>query len=191
MLSQALQFLLEVFLGLFVLGLLLRFYLQWLRAPVRNPLGHFLSALTDWAVVPARRFIPGLWGLDMATLVLAWITEYILMVTTYLLGGFSFGPAVGLDLVLFGLLAVMQLVKRSLYILMVAVLAQVVLSWVGTYSPITPLLNALTRPFLRVFQRRIPPVGNVDLSPLFLLVVCQLLVMALAGLQGAVARALG
>jgi YggT family protein len=191
MLSQALQFLLEVFLGLFSLALLLRFYLQWLRAPVRNPLGHFLSALTDWAVLPARRVIPGMWGLDLATLVLAWITEYILVLATYLLGGFSFGPAVGVDLVLFGLLALIQLVKRSLYILMIAVVVQVILSWVGSYSPATPLLNALTRPFLRMFQRRIPPIGNVDLSPLFLLVVCQLLVMALAALQSTVARALG
>jgi len=191
MLSDALQFLLEVFLGLFSLALLLRFYLQWLRAPARNPLGHFLSALTNWAVLPARRIVPGLWGLDLATLVLAWITEYVLVVTTYMLGGFSFGPAIGIDLVLFGVLAFIQLVKRSLYILMFAVIIQAVLSWVGTYSPATPILNALTKPFLRVFQRRIPPVGNVDLSPLFLLVVCQLLVMALAAVQRSVAPGLG
>jgi YggT family protein len=64
-----------------------------------------------------------------------------------------------------------------LYILMVAVIIQVVISWLGTYSPLSPLLNSMTRPFLRVFQRRIPPIGNVDLSPLFLLVVIQLLLM--------------
>ena len=78
MLTQALQFLLEVFVGLFALALLLRFFLQWLRAPVRNPLSYFLGALTDWIVVPARRVIPGLWGLDLATLLLAWLMEFVL-----------------------------------------------------------------------------------------------------------------
>jgi YggT family protein len=54
---------------------------------------------------------------------------------------------------------------------------QVVLSWVSPYSPVMPLLNGMTRLLLRVFQRRIPPLGNVDLSPLFALVVIQLLLM--------------
>jgi YggT family protein len=40
-----------------------------------------------------------------------------------------------------------------------------------------PLFNSMTRPLLRPFQRRIPPIGNVDLSPLFALVVIQLLLM--------------
>ena len=52
MLNQVLLFLLETFLGLFALALLLRFHMQWLRAPVRNPISQFLNALTDWAVVP-------------------------------------------------------------------------------------------------------------------------------------------
>jgi YggT family protein len=66
MLTQVLLFLLETFLGLFALALLLRFHMQWLRAPVRNPLSQFLAALTDWIVVPARRIIPGFGGLDVA-----------------------------------------------------------------------------------------------------------------------------
>ena len=55
MLTQAFAFLLETFLGLFALALLLRFYLQLLRAPVRNPLSTFLAALTDWIVRSASR----------------------------------------------------------------------------------------------------------------------------------------
>jgi len=168
MLGLALQFLLETFLGLFALALLLRFFLQWLRAPVRNPFSHFLAALTNWIVLPARRVIPGLWGLDLATVVLAWLTEVVLI----------------------GFLGVVQLAKLSLWILMVAVVAQAILSWVSPYSPVMPLMNSLVRPFLRVFQKRIPPVGNVDLSPLFVLVACQLLLFVIAWLEGAVSRAI-
>jgi YggT family protein len=188
--GQVLQFLLETFLGLFALALLLRFFLQWLRAPVRNPVSHFLAALTNWIVVPARRVVPGLWGLDLATFLLAWLTEVVLILATYWLKGAGLGPAVGASLVLIGFLALVQLVKLSLWILMVAVLVQAVLTWVSSYSPAMPLLNSLVRPFLRVFQKRIPPVGNVDLSPLFVLVVCQLLLMLIAWLEGAVVRAI-
>lgn len=190
MLGLALQFLLETFLGLFALALLLRFFLQWLRAPVRNPFSHFLAALTNWIVLPARRVIPGLWGLDLATVVLAWLTEVVLILATYWLKGASLGPAVGTSLVLIGFLGVVQLAKLSLWILMVAVVAQAILSWVSPYSPVMPLMNSLVRPFLRVFQKRIPPVGNVDLSPLFVLVACQLLLFVIAWLEGAVSRAI-
>jgi YggT family protein len=187
--GQVLQFLLETFLGLFALALLLRFFLQWLRAPVRNPVSHFLAAVTNWIVVPARRVVPGLWGLDLATFLLAWLTEVVLILATYGLKGAGLGPAVGATLVLIGFLALVQLVKLSLWILMVAVVVQAVLTWVSPYSPAMPLLNSLVRPFLRVFQKRIPPVGNVDLSPLFVLVLCQLLLMLIASLEAAVVRA--
>ncbi|HYL17718.1 MAG TPA: YggT family protein [Burkholderiales bacterium] len=186
--TQVLQFLLETFLGLFALALLLRFFMQWLRAPVRNPLSHFLAALTNWIVVPARSVIPGLWGLDLATLVLAWLTEFVLVLATYWLKGPGLGPAVGASLVLIAFLALVQLVKLSIWILMISVVVQAVLTWVSPFSPAMPLLNSLVRPFLRVFQRRIPPVGNVDLSPLFVLVVCQLLLMVVSWLEAAVVR---
>ena len=189
MFGQALQFLLETFLGLFALALLLRFFLQWLRAPARNPLTYFLAALTDWVVVPARRVIPGLWGLDLATLLLAWLTEVVLILATYWLKGSGLEPAAGVSLVLIGFLAAVQLVKLSLWILMIAVIVQALLSWLSPFSPAMPLLNSLVRPFLRVFQKRIPPVGNVDLSPLFVVVVCQLLLMAVAWLEAVAVRA--
>jgi YggT family protein len=173
MLTQVLIFLLETFLGLFALALLLRFYLQLLRAPARNPLSAFLVALTDWIVVPARRVVPGLFRIDLSTLVLAWLVQLILLAAIAVLRGVG-GTALSSGLLWLAAAAVVEVVKLSIYILMVAVIAQVVLSWVAPYSPIMPLLNSLTRPFLLVFSKRVPPVGNVDLSPIFVFVACQL-----------------
>ena len=177
MLSNALIYLVNVVFGLFTVALLLRFYLQWVRAPHRNTLSDFLRALTDFMVRPARRLIPGLWGLDLATLFVAWLVQIVELYLVQQIVGYSVGSQAGTVFVAFVLLAIVVLVRISLYILMVAVIVQVVLSWVGSYSPLSPLLNSMTRPFLRVFQRRIPPIGNVDLSPLFLLVAIQLLLM--------------
>jgi YggT family protein len=177
MLSDALVFLVGTVFSLFIVALLLRFYLQWARAPIRNPLSQFLQALTDFMVRPARRVIPGLWGMDLATLVLAWLLQFVELVLVLQIQGKEFGPAPGAMLGMLALLAPVLLVKLFLYIVMVAVFAQVLCSWFAPASPMMPMLNSLTRPFLRVFQRRIPPVGNFDLSPLFLLVVIQLLLM--------------
>lgn len=177
MLSGALIFLVDTVFGLFVVALLLRFYLQWARVPYRNPLSEFLQALTDFMVRPARRLIPGLWGLDLATFALAWLLQFVEILAVLLIRGYAMGPAAGMVFAAAALMALVMLAKIGLYIVMVAVIAQVLLSWVGPHSPMMPLLNSMTRPFLRVFQRRIPPIGNVDLSPLFLLVVIQLLLM--------------
>ena len=75
MLGNALIFLIQVVFGLLTLTLLLRFYLQWVHAPYRNPLADFVNALTDFMVRPARRIVPGLWGLDLPTLLLAWLIQ--------------------------------------------------------------------------------------------------------------------
>jgi YggT family protein len=87
------------------------------------------------------------------------------------------GPTLGTAIAGLILRAVVNLLKRFLYILMVAVIAQAVLSWVSPRSPAMSVLVSLTRPFLRPLQRRIPPVGGVDLSPLLVLVLCQLLLL--------------
>ena len=177
MVSQALIFLVETAFGLFIVALLLRFYLQWARAPYRNPLSDFLLALTDFMVRPARRLIPGLWGLDLATFALAWLIQLVELFVVLQLRGYQAGPDAGMAFAALVLLALVAIVRIGLTIVMVAVILQVVLSWLGPYSPLMPLANSMTRPFLRVFQKRIPPIGNVDLSPLFLLVVVQLLLM--------------
>ncbi len=73
MFYDALRFLINIVFGLLVYAVLLRFLMQWLRAPFRNPLGQAVSALTDWAVKPMRRVIPGYRGYDWASLLLAWV----------------------------------------------------------------------------------------------------------------------
>ena len=190
MLATALIFLVETAAGFFTVALLLRFLLQWARAAQRNPISDFLNALTDWAVRPARRFIPGLWGLDLATLLLAWLTQVVELFLVLQLRGFSFGAAAGQAVFALVLLAGVTLLRLILYIIIVVVIVQAILSWVNPYSPISPLLNALSRPLLRPFQRRIPPVANVDLSPLFVIIVCQLLLIVPIAYVEALLRAM-
>ena len=177
MLADAIVFLIATASGLFAIALLLRFYLQWARAGYRNPVSQFVNALTDFIVLPARRVIPGLWGLDLASPILAWLVQYVELILITQIKGAGTSLSGGAALAPLALVAALMVIKLGLYMVMIVVILQALLSWVNPYSPLTPLLNALARPFLRVFRQRIPPVGNVDLSPLFVIVVCQLLLM--------------
>jgi len=75
MFGQIAIFLVDTVVTFFVFALLLRFHFQWLHVPFRNPVGEFVLLTTSWMVMPVRRFIPGLVGLDLSTLLLAWIIQ--------------------------------------------------------------------------------------------------------------------
>ena len=191
MLAQTLIFLLTTVGDLFVLALLLRFILQWLRAPARNQLSEFVAALTDFIVRPARRVIPGWWGIDLATLVVAWLVAALQLWLVLEIKGYELGSAVGIALAALAALAAIDIARLAIYVVMIAVVLQAVLSWVNPYSALAPLLTTVTRPFLRPFQKRVPMIANVDLSPLFVLLICQLLIaVPLVWLEAGVRRLL-
>src|SRR5882757_1035060 len=75
MFMQSLLFVIQSVADIFAMTLLARFAMQWGRVSFRNPLGQFVIAVTDWVVRPARKMIPGLFGVDMASLLLAWLVE--------------------------------------------------------------------------------------------------------------------
>ncbi len=185
MLAQILLFILDTVCGFLTLALLVRFAMQWARVPFRNPLGQFIVAVTDWMVRPMRRLIPGLFGLDMASLFLAWLWQVayqgIALGFTGVLVAVSPAPTL-----VVALLALLEVAKISLYLVIGAVIAAAVFSWVNPYAPLAEVFNTLTRPLLRPFRRFIPPVGGVDLSPLALLLVLQIALFILAGLRHSV-----
>src|SRR5258708_35834716 len=176
MISEAIRFVLEAIFSLFILSALVRFWMQAFRSPQRNPIAQFSMALTDWAVKPLRRVIPGVFNLDWASLVTAGLLEFVLQVLLIVVAGISpiENPGV-LSVLLF--LAFVKLVRLSIYVFMGALIIQVVLSWVNPYHPVQPFFTALTNPFMRPVRRVIPPIGGVDISPVFVLVFFQLALM--------------
>jgi YggT family protein len=182
MLTQSLFFILETAASLLSGVFLLRFLMQWARVPFRNPIGQFVIAASDWAVLPARKLIPGLWGMDMASLLLAWLVQGIYFALVLALSGaseFITPAAVGS----IALVALIETARLFLYLIFGIVIITAIMSWVNPYAPMAPVLNALARPFLAPFQRFIPPLGGVDLSPIVLIIVLQLLLGLLANLR--------
>ncbi len=146
--DQALRFLLDTAFGLLTYAFLLRFMMQWLRAPFRNPAGQAITALTDWAVKPLRRVLPGFKGQDTSTLVLAWLRAVRVAARDELSSFAEWCPTASPCSCL-RCIAVVELLKAAIWVLIVTVIVQAVLSWVGPDGPLAGFLNAMTFPLPR------------------------------------------
>jgi YggT family protein len=179
MLNTALAYLIDVFFGLFTYTLLLRLVMQIMRAPFRNPLGQAVMALTDWIVKPLRKVLPGFGGIDWASLVAALLFQFAWLLALQLTFGRAFA-LLGPGLAFLLLATVIALVKALLWLVIIVVFAQAILSWVAPDGPLAGVLNALTFPVLRPVRRVLPPIGGtLDLSPLIVIVIAQLLLITI------------
>lgn len=179
MLATALAFLIDVVFGLLTYALLLRLVMQLMRAPFRNPLGQALMALTDWAVKPLRKVLPGWRGIDWASVVAVYLAQFLWLAVLHLALGAGFSLA-GPLLPFLALAAVIALLKALLWLAIIVVFVQAILSWVAPDGPLAGVLNALTFPLLRPVRRIVPPIGGtLDLSPLIVIVLAQLVLITI------------
>ena len=177
MVFQMVSMVLDVVAGLVAGTCLLRFLMQWQRISFHQPLGRFVFAMTDWLVMPLRKVIPAVTSWDLSSWVAAWLVKLVQFFLLWLLADGQ--GALGL-LPLVSLVGLAQLAVSALSAL---VLVLAIISWVNPGTPVHHLMGRLSEPFLRPFQRIVPAIGGIDLSPLVLLLVLQMLGMVLSGLQ--------
>lgn len=169
--ADSFTLLVNVFFNLLLLLVLLRFLLQLVRADFYNPISQAVAKLTNPVLVPLRRVIPGFGGFDVAALVLLLLAEIL---STLILG---FVHGVGLVPPLLAIIwAPLGIVSMFLNFYFFAILAMIILSWVapGSPSPVVHLLYQLTEPVMAPFRRLIPPLGGLDLSPIFVFIAIQI-----------------
>lgn len=174
-LTNPLVFLVQTLFGLYILAVLLRFLLQLVRADFYNPISQFLVKVTSPPLRLLRRFLPGLGGIDLSSIVLAWGLKYIELLLILFISGITanfLGPL---------LWAIPELIELVINIFLFAILIQVILSWInpGSYNPASALLYSLTEPVLRPARNLLPPVSGLDLSPMLVMIGLVLLKMLL------------
>lgn len=174
-LTNPLVFLVQVIFGLYSMVVLLRFLLQVVRADFYNPVSQFIVKVTTPVLKPLRRIIPGIGGLDISSLLLAWIVKTLELLLVLAISG------KGLHFVAASLLAIPDLIELTINIFLFAILIQVILSWVGQggYNPAVSVIYSLTEPLMRPARRIIPPISGLDLSPMVVMVALYLLEMLL------------
>lgn len=173
--SGAVIYLISTLTDLYVAAILLRLLLQWVRADFYNPLSQFLVKITNPVLVPARRIIPSVGKLDTASVVVMLLLELAQLAIIMVLNPSGFGVQFLL------LFAIKKLVFTLLMMYFVLIIARVIVSWIANQSrhPLIPLIYQLTEPVLRPISKLIPPIGGIDLSPLFALIALRFLLLLL------------
>lgn len=162
-------FLVDTLIHLYTLALMLRFLLQLVRADFYNPVSQALVTITGPVLKPLRRVIPGIGGVDLAAVVAMILIKGLGLWLVVLIAGvpWTYGGLV--------LETLYQLVDLALLTFIFTIVVQAVISWVnpGAWNPVTALLHQLNAPLLRPARRLAPPLGGLDLSPLFVLIALQ------------------
>jgi len=165
-------FLVKTLFSLYLLAILLRFLLQIARADFYNPLSQAIVKITDPALRPLRRIIPGIGGIDLSSLALALIVQVAAICLVFLLLSQSVP-----NFLLVLSWAFVGIAATILNIYFFALIIVIVLSWVApqSYSPGAALVQQLTDPIMRPARNLIPPIGGLDLSPIFIFIAIKLI----------------
>ena len=178
--TNAIVFIVNSLAQLYLLVLLLRLLLPWIRINFNNPISQAILRLTSPLVLPVRRLLPPIGRVDTATLVVAFGIQYLaILIIMWILGR---TPAIAPIAVT----SIVNLVILTINLFIFAIIIRIVLSWLGaggSYNPALAIIDAITEPVLRPFRRRIPPIGGLDISPIFAIILLSALAILVSGFK--------
>lgn len=173
MFGEIARFLLNTLFTLFGAALILRVWMQAVRVQPYNPVTQAVLQATNWLVLPLRRVIPGVRGIDWASVVAALVTALVYVVLMIVMAGvdpITLAPTIVV-------VALLTVVKWVLNLVIWMTILMALLSWLNPRSQAMPILYQLTAPFLNPLRLVIPHLGGIDLSPILLFVIVQVLLM--------------
>jgi YggT family protein len=182
-LAQILSYIIQALFGLYLSAVLLRLLLQIARADFYNPLSQFVVKITNPPLKPMRRLIPGVFGIDMAAVVLAILVQLLSLVLIFLVNSIPLTPYIA-NILVWSILGVLSAIANIYF---VAMLIFVVLSWVApmSYHPGAILIRQLCEPVFGPFRKLVPPIGGLDISAIFAFIALGVVQRVIAILAGA------
>ncbi len=172
---EAIIYLLRFAFDALLMILIMRVWLQWVKADFYNPLSQFIVKASNPLVVPFRRIIPGFGGIDFSTIVVAYFVATLKFFTLALLAGESLG-------LLAFYIGLLVLIKQAGFLLFVIMIIMAVMSWVVQgYNATLMVFSQLTEPFLNPIRRIIPSIGGLDLSMIIAFLLMNVINILLSG----------
>jgi YggT family protein len=162
---DAIRYLVDTLFTLLVFAFLLRFLLQLVRANFRDPFADAVVRVTNWLILPLRRVLPPIGKLDTATVAALLLVELAHVAALLALSSAgSFAP------LLLARVVAVNLLAMTIKVYLVALLLYAIVSFVspGAYAPGVALVGQLCDPALRRVRKIIPPIGEIDFSPMWI-----------------------
>lgn len=169
--QNALTFIIETIVGLYLIAVILRFLFQLLRVDFRNPISQMIVTLTNAPLKFLRRFIPRLYGIDLASIVLILLVGLLKTGLLLTISRFDFNLPGAFVITL------SEVLNTISWTLIIVILGSAILSWVAptSHHPAARLLGDMSSPILRPFRRVLPPFSGIDLTPILALLALNLL----------------
>lgn len=157
--------------SLVLLVFLLRFLLQLVRADFYNPISQFIVKFSNPLLIPLRRIIPGFGGMDVASLLLAYAAQVLVICLALFISGYGIPWG---NVFVWAAIGMLGLVL-NVYLWGIIIVA--IASWIApnSYNPALILLNQILEPAVRPIRNRMPDLGGLDLSPLVVLLLIQVM----------------
>jgi len=171
--NQAMMFLVETVIQIYLVALLIRLLLEMSRADFYNPAVQFLVQITNPVIAPLAKVLPRSSKFNIAGFVALYLIQLLSLLALVGLSGQS------ADIGMLMLLSVMRLLRLLLTTYFMLIIISVILSWVGQgfRHPIIPLIYQLVDPVLMPIRRVLPNMGGLDLSPLVAIIGIQFLMI--------------
>ncbi len=164
--QDAVSFIIETLLGLYLIAVILRFLFQLFRVDFHNPISQVIVKITNPPLKLLRRFIPGLFGIDLASVVLILLVSFLKFFLLTSVAGQQIAPGALL------VWSMAEALSITCWTLLIAIFVRAIVSWIAPQShhPVLRLLDGLSEPMLRPFRRLLPNMGGLDLSPIFAII---------------------
>ncbi len=183
MFNEIFSLILDTLSSLYLMIILMRFIFQLSRADFYNPISQFVVKATNPVLLPLRRVIPSMGGIDTASIVFAVGFQALVVVIKLLL----LGNGMANPLFILAISAVMVL-DVILNIYFWSLIIMIISSWIapGSGHPALVLINQIVEPIMQPFRKLLPPMGGLDLSPILAFLAIKVLEVVVSGLHGQV-----
>lgn len=169
MITNILHLIAYSLMSLFLVIVILRFLLQLVRADFYNPVSQAIVKITMPLLKPLRKIIPGVLGIDMASVVLILLVQLVASMVLCLIVGVTGLIANPFMLIAWGFVGALTIISTIFFWCMII---SIIGSFIAPFShhPLLVLANQIINPLAAPIRKVLPPLGGViDISPIIIL----------------------